>query len=193
MKYLDEFLKVFGDVTVSEIMTYVFAFLALWFIYKELKKYNDSKIAEHQKRVADENAQKQKIDEAYSIVGKYAIYHQESIDIRDGLKNEIQEIREGLTKEILESREHFNILMKRFEAIEEQNKKRECSKLRDMLLQNYRYYTNECQNPSKSWTRRESEAFWDLFREYEEAGGNGYMHPVVQPEMERLLIIEVGK
>ena len=62
-----------------------------------------------------------------------------------------------------------------------------------MLLQNYRYYTNECQNPSKSWTKMEAEAFWELFREYEEAGGNGYMHTVVQPEMERLLVIELGK
>ena len=39
----------------------------------------------------------------------------------------------------------------------------------------------------------DSEAFWELFREYEEAGGNGYMHTVVQPEMARLTIIDVGK
>ena len=98
-----------------------------------------------------------------------------------------------LKKEIDEIRNYFNTLMKRFEEIEEQNKKRECSKLRDMLLQNYRYYTSEQQNPSKSWTRMEAEAFWELFREYEEAGGNGYMHSVVQPEMERLDIVERGR
>ena len=38
----------------------------------------------------------------------------------------------------------------------------------------------------------EAEAFWELFREYEEAGGDGYMHTEVQPAMERLLIVEVG-
>ena len=86
----------------------------------------------------------------------------------------------------------MDAFMSRLEEIEKQNKKRECSKLRDMLLQNYRYYTSKTQNPSQSWTRMESEAFWELFREYEEAGGNGYMHSVVQPEMERLTIIEVG-
>lgn len=31
----------------------------------------------------------------------------------------------------------------------------------------------------------EADGFWDLFREYEEAGG-GYIHTVVQPDMERL-------
>jgi hypothetical protein len=105
----------------------------------------------------------------------------------DGITYDLSEYRE-----IQEMREYFNAMMDRFDHMEEQNKKRECSKLRDMLLQNYRYYTNINQNPSQSWTRMESEAFWELFREYEEAGGNGYMHTVVQLEMERLLVVDNG-
>jgi hypothetical protein len=171
----------FGDITVAELITFILAMFFLYAIYKEIKKFNDAKIKEHQKKAEEEKTQKEKLESAYAVTQKYPIYHQESIDIRDGLKKEIQEIRN-----------YCSTLMKRFEEIEEQNKKRECSKLRDMLLQNYRYYTNECQNPSKSWTRMESEAFWELFEEYEEAGGNGYMHSVVQPEMERLTIIEIG-
>lgn len=182
MKYLDQFLSVFGDVTLGELVTFALALFFLYAIYKEIKKFNDAKIAEHQRKAEEEKAQKKKLDEAWCVTQKYPVYHQESIDIRDGLKKEIQEIRT-----------YIDTMMKRFEEIEEQNKKRECSKLRDMLLQNYRYYTSEQQNPSKSWTRMESEAFWELFREYEQAGGNGYMHTVVQPEMERLIIIEVGK
>lgn len=181
MKYLDQFLCIFGDITITELTTFALAIFFLYAIYKEIKKFNDAKIAEHQRRVEEEKIQKEKIEASYAVTQKYPVYHQESIDIRDGLKKEIQEIRD-----------YCSTLMKRFEEIEEQNKKRECSKLRDMLLQNYRYYTNDCQNPSRSWTRMESEAFWELFREYEEAGGNGYMHSVVQPEMERLDIIEVG-
>ena len=181
MKYLNQFLAVFGDVTLGELVTFALALFFLYAIYKELKKFNDAKIEEHRKKTEEEKIQKEKLESAYAVTLKYPIYHQESIDIRDGLKKEIQEIRE-----------YCSTLMKRFEEIEEQNKKRECSKLRDMLLQNYRYYTSDQQNPSKSWTRMESEAFWELFREYEEAGGNGYMHSVVQPEMERLDIIEVG-
>lgn len=182
MKYLDYFLALFGDITVAELMTFILAMLFLYAIYKEIKKFNNAKIAEHQQRAEEERVQKEKLESAYAVTQKYPVYHQESIDIRDGLKKEIQEIRD-----------YCSTLMKRFEEIEEQNKKRECSKLRDMLLQNYRYYTSESQNPSQSWTRMESEAFWELFREYEEAGGDGYMHTVVQPEMERLNIIEVGR
>lgn len=181
MKYLEQFLAVFGDITLSELVTFALAIFFLYAIYKEIKKFNDAKIKEQQQKAEEEKAQKKKIDEAWNVAQKYPEYHQESIDIRNGLKKEIQEIRV-----------YIDTMMKRFEEIEEQNKKRECSKLRDMLLQNYRYYTNEKQNPSKSWTRMESEAFWELFNEYEEAGGNGYMHTVVQPEMERLLVVEVG-
>lgn len=181
MKYLDQFLAIFGDVTISEIMKFAFALLFLYAIYKEVKRHNDIRMEERRIEAEAEREHKRKVDEAWEVTRKYPGYHQESIDIRDGLKREIQEMRE-----------YFETVMKRFDKIEEQNKKRECSKLRDMLLQNYRYYTNINQNPSQSWTRMESEAFWELFREYEEAGGNGYMHTVVQPEMERLHVIEIG-
>lgn len=189
MKYLDYFLQVFGDVTITDAMTFILACTFLFFVYKEFKKYVDSKVKEQeqkaierQQKAEEEKQLKKKVDEAYDITQKYPTYHQESIQIRNGLKKEIQELKDD-----------FKIIMNRLNEIEEQNKKRECSKLRDMLLQNYRYYTNETQNPSQSWTKMESEAFWELFKEYEEAGGNGYMHTVVQPEMERLLVIEVGK
>lgn len=182
MKYLDQFLEIFGDVTIGELTVFILAGVFMFGIYKEMKKFNDARMAERQQKIDEEKAQKQKIDAAYNVAQKYPEYHQESIQIRDNLEKEIQELRDD-----------FKIIMDRLNEIEEQNKKRECSKLRDMLLQNYRYYTSETQNPSKSWTRMESEAFWELFREYEEAGGNGYMHTEVQPAMERLMIVEIGK
>ena len=37
----------------------------------------------------------------------------------------------------------------------------------------------------------EAEAFWEMFKDYEEAGGNGYMRSTVMPEMERLIVVEV--
>jgi len=77
--------------------------------------------------------------------------------------------------------------------MEETLDRRERNKLRDRLLQSYRYYTNLTTNPSHSWNRMESEAFWELFRDYEDAGGNGYMHSHVQPAMEELEIVEVGE
>ena len=179
---LDQFLEVFGDVTVSRIVFWCFIVVFLFKIYKQIDKFVNNEIEKRKKEDEAKQEEKEKLESAYNVTQKYPAYHQESIEIRAALQREIQELRDG-----------FQTMMKRFEEIEETNKRRECSKLRDMLLQNYRYYTNKQQNPSQSWTRMEAEAFWELFCEYEEAGGNGYMHTVVRPEMERLIIIEVGK
>ena len=90
MKHLDEFLCIFGDITVAELTTFVLAMFFLYAIYKEIKKFNDAKIAEHQRRVDEERVLKSKIESSYAVTQKYPVYHQESIDIRDGLKKEIQ-------------------------------------------------------------------------------------------------------
>ena len=37
----------------------------------------------------------------------------------------------------------------------------------------------------------EAEAFWELFKEYEDAGGDGYIHTVVQPAMNLLKVIDI--
>ena len=37
----------------------------------------------------------------------------------------------------------------------------------------------------------EAEAFWELFKEYEESGGDGYMHSDVMPEMLKLTVIDM--
>lgn len=36
----------------------------------------------------------------------------------------------------------------------------------------------------------EADGFWDLFRKSEKAGG-GYIHTVVQPDMERLGVVDL--
>lgn len=175
MKYLDEFLIVFGDFTVSKIVTFVLACVFLYSIYNVVKNYFISKYEAQQKK--DEE-----LKEALDAVRKYPEYRQHSMKIQELLEGEIQELRDML-------QENQN----RLARVEEQERRRECNRLRDMLLQNYRYYTNMETNPSQSWTRMEAEAFWELFKDYEDLGGDGYMHTDVQPDMERLTIIEVGK
>lgn len=181
MTGLEQFLENFGHITLAQIVSVALALTFVFLIYKQIKKYVDLKVAEHEKQKKEDELKKQKLEEAWNATQKYPEYRKQSIQIQALLESEIQEIREGL-----------QAMMSRFEEIENQNKKRECSKLRDMLLQNYRYYTSAQHNPSKSWTKMESDAFWELFREYEEAGGDGHMHTVVQPAMERLEIIDLS-
>ena len=103
------------------------------------------------------------------------------------LEHEIQELRnyqQTLGNTQLE-------IVTRLKQMEERMNLRDRNKLRDLLLQNYRYYTNPEKNPSGSWTRMEADAFWALFHDYEDAGGDGFMHTDVQPAMERLTVIDV--
>ena len=182
MNGLDEFLHVFGDVTVADIIKWIIIFGFLFKIYKELKRNVDAKVEERNKKEEQEKEDRRKLEASYSATQKYPEYRKQSIDMQKKLEAEIQVLRDGQ-----------KTLMQRFEEIAEQNRKRDRNKLRDMLLQSYRYYANKEQNPSQSWTQMESEAFWELFRDYEDLGGNGYMHTEVQPAMERLLIVEIGK
>lgn len=110
----------------------------------------------------------QSIEEALAAIRKYPEYRQQSLDIQAKLESDITYLRERLeenSKQLLE--------------MKNEERRRECNKLRDRLLQSYRYYTNPQHNPNQAWTSMEAEAFWELFSDYEQAGGDGYMHTVV--------------
>lgn len=175
MTGLNQFLDLFGQVTLSTVVGLVLAGVFLYMVYKKIREYLID-------RYEAEKNRDQKINEALDAVHKYPEYRAQSVAIQQSLEQEIQVIRESV--------ERYEA---RLESMEETNRRRECNKLRDRLLQSYRYYTNPNMNPSLSWTRMEAEAFWGLFRDYEETGGDGYMHTVVQPAMEKLRVRECGE
>jgi predicted RNase H-like nuclease (RuvC/YqgF family) len=189
LKGLEEFLILFGDMTVSQLVTIIIAGIFLRVVYNKVKQYFDAKIKAENERIKAEKKRDEDIKTALSAIEKYPEYRKQSIKIQELLEGEIQELRE----EVQELRIMIKDDKDRIQNMEEQERRRECNKLRDTLIQNYRYYTNKERNPSQSWTNMESEAFWDLFRDYEDLGGDGYMHTVVQPDMERLTVIEIGK
>lgn len=174
MKGYDEFISLFGEITVLEIAEAVFACVFMIFVYKKVRDYF---IKKHEAEATKD----EQIKEALEAAKKYPEYRQQCIQMQQLLEGQIQELRKMQEE-----------TAKGLEEMRAQTEKRERNKLRDLLLQNYRYYTGDKTNPNHSWTRMEAEAFWELFRDYEEAGGNGYMHTVVQPEMERLHIADVG-
>lgn len=169
-----EFLEVFGSVTISDVFTIVLAIVFLVLIYRKVSDYL-------LKRHDAEQEKDQKLKETLEAVSKYPEYRKQSMEIQQQLTKEMQEIKVTLD-------EHT----KRLEKMENDSKKRELNKLRDCLLQNYKYYTNKEKNPMQAWTKMESEAFWDLFGDYEDMGGNGYMHTIVQPSMQLLTVIDIN-
>lgn len=186
MTGLNEFLTLFGNITLAEIVVFVFAMIFLFLIYKEIKKYVDTKVKEQHDKEEKEKIYKQKLEEAWSATQKYPEYRQQSIKIQGLLESEIQEVKDTETT----ITEALSELSKRLERMEEDTKRRERNQLRDLLLRNYRHYTNKELNPAQSWTKMESEAFWELFSDYEDAGGDGYMHTIVQPEMNKLIVTD---
>ena len=43
----------------------------------------------------------------------------------------------------------------------------------------------------QAWTEMEADSFWEQFSEYEDNGGNGHMHTIVQPAMNKLSVIKM--
>ena len=67
----------------------------------------------------------------------------------------------------------------------------EMLKTQDRLVQMYRYYTAPEHNGQ--WNEIEKDTFWKLFRDYENRGGDGYMHEIVEPAMRKLEVVKIIK
>lgn len=184
MTGLEEFEALFGDVTIATLieMAVVIAFMAK--IYRKVKGYIDERKADWLKeetaKEAKEKAEKErdrKLDAALAAIDKYPEYRAQSIRVQKELEQKIGELKKSQDENT-----------KKLHQMEETQMRESRNRLRDTLLERYRYYTDPSRNPSQSWTSMESEAFWELFGDYERAGGDGYMHTEVQPAMNCLRI-----
>lgn len=166
---MSEFLELFGDFTVGNIVTFITACGFMIAIFNKIKKYL---IEKHE----IEQQKDKQMSEMLDIIKDFGEYRQENITIQEQINTQIKEL-----KSIQENN------AARLEKIEEENKRRECNRLRDILLQSYRYYTNR---DTKSWNRMEHDTFWEIYNDYTSLGGNSYIHSVVGPAMQQLSIIE---
>lgn len=173
MNLYNAFIEFVGDVTVLEATVGIGAIV---FMYKLYQKVSTKICEKHD----TEQEYKSKLDEAYDGVhNKYPEYRQQSLQIQKDLTARMDSMSQAI-----------DVLMQKITKMEDDDDRRERTRLRDLLLQNFRYYTNKDTNPSQTWTRVESETFWELYREYEGSGGNGYMHTDVVPVMQRLQIVD---
>lgn len=186
MTGLEEFETLFGDVTIATLieLAVVIAFMAK--IYKKVKGYIDARKAdllkEERAKEAKERAEQEraaKLDAALAFIDGYPEDKAESEKARKELEDKIEALKQSQDANT-----------EKLHQMEETQMRESRNRLRDTLLERYRYYTDASRNPSQSWTSMESEAFWELFGDYERAGGDGYMHTEVQPAMNRLHIVD---
>lgn len=163
MEGMEEFRVLFGGVTLWQVVELGLALGFALALYKKVKNY----ILE---RHDAEQTRDEQLAKALDSISKYPEYRAQSLKIQDELRGEIAELRSSQQQ-----------TAQRLLEMEESQRMLERNKLRDRLLQGYKYYTAQGE-----WTIMEAEAFWELFREYESRGGNGYMHRVVEPTMRAL-------
>lgn len=171
----DEFLSIFGKMTIADLFQFILALIFiisfLMFCYKLTVKKHDVE-AEKEK----------KLNESYDAAENLPEYRQQSKAIQKELKSEISNLANKIDN-----------CIDRIEKMEVTIRKRDLNKTRDRLIRAYNYYTNPELNPSHSWTEMEADAFWRLFGDYEEDGGDGFMHTDVEPAMRSLTEIKMGE
>ena len=171
---MDEFLGIFGSVTIGQVVTFVLACIFLFIVGKKIVIYFNNKIELEKKRDKD-------IETALAEVSKYPQYRKQSISVQQELQGEINVLKEAIDKNT-----------KKMEEIETGNKTRELNRIRNKLIESYNYYTSERRNPTKSWTEMESQSFWSMFSDYEDLGGDGFVHSTVEPAMRALEVIDMN-
>lgn len=175
MTGFDEFKNLFGSITVLNVVEILLAGVFLYLVYRKVSKYLIDRYEANKKK--DEQ-----LKTALEAVNKYPEYRAQSIRIQKELQTEIEALRAAQNEQTA-----------RLEQMEDTQTRRERNRLRDRLLQSYRFYTDHASNPYGVWNTMEAEAFWEMFSDYEDAGGDGYIHTVVQPAMNLLKIVEIGE
>lgn len=122
MKGYNEFVKLFGDITVLNVLQIILAIVFLYCVYKKVRDYLI-------KRYEDDKKKDAQLKEALDAISKYPQYRQQSLEIQQKLESEIQGIRLAQEENI-----------ERLKKMEDAQMKLERNKLRDRLLQSYRFY-----------------------------------------------------
>ena len=186
MTGLNEFLSLFGNITVSSLIVVALAFFFCYNGYKQFVKFlENKKTLAIQKHEADKEKD-EKINMVLEEVNKYPQYREQSRQIQQDFQRQIDNLNNSQVKLAEAQTEICDSLKNLKEAMD----KRERNKLQDRLLQSYRYYTDPVKNPNQTISPMESQAFWALFSDYEDVGGDGYMHTVVMPAMKMLKIVD---
>lgn len=175
---LEEFLDTFGTLTVGIVVEILIAAVGVFVAYKKLK---DKMIGAYEER----KQQKDDIQEALDGVRALPIYRQKSFEIQKSLKDTDDKILETCQKIQDGVNENHRILNERLDRLED----RERNALREKILHMHRMFTSVKRNPMQAWSEMERDSFNELIKDYESLNGNGHVHTVVIPDMNKLRVI----
>ena len=165
---MDAFLQLFGNIKLESIILFVAALIFIRQVYVKIRDYI---IDRHEVDVQKDRQVKECLDQ----ISKYPTWRQQSIDKQKEFTDAINALKTSQEK-----------YAARLEEIETGNRQRELNKLRDRLIQSYHYFSSPDKNPSCAWSEMEADAFWRMFKDYEDLGGDGFIHSEVEPSMRSL-------
>lgn len=166
-------------------LTVTFIFNKMVSIPKILKEQREQEAAKEEKLKADNLARDAKIASLEAAVNALPGYRAQSLQIQAQLQNTDKEILDMCSAIKDGVKENQNVLNYRIDRLE----KREKNTYRAKILDEYRLFTDERKNPMRAWSEMEHHAFFELVKDYEDLGGNDYVHSTVIPAMNELEVV----
>lgn len=184
MKADEAFLSIFGDLTILHVVEFLFAMYFIIRISIDVIKFINQKHDEEQQKTAD-------LAEALAGVRQMPKYRADSMSIRGQLEQKITDVHDEMNDKFNEVEKKFSAVMDKLCTFEEEQKKREKSRIRDLLIQSYNLYANEVRNPMLKWSEMEYSNFMALYQDYVDLGGNSFIQTHVKPAMDALIVVKM--
>lgn len=169
-------------------LTVTFIFNKMVGIPAAIKKQKTEEKAKEDQRIKENEERDKKIADIQTAIDALPGYREQSLQIQAQLQNTDTEILNALTiiqDSVSTNRELLNERLDRLE-------RREKNAIRAKLLDEYRLFTDEYKNPMLAWSEMEHHAFFELVRDYEDLGGNDYVHSEVIPNVNKLNVIPMN-
>jgi hypothetical protein len=146
----------------------------------------DAELREEQHR-KDDQIRDAKIAALQAAVDALPSYRSQSLQIQTQLQTTDREILAACNAIKQGVADNQRVLNERLDRLE----KREKNSIRQKLLDEHRLFTDRERNPMHAWTEMEHHAFFKLVEDYEDLGGNDYVHSDVLPAMNALEVIRM--
>ena len=162
-------------ITVLDLILAIAAVVGVW------KKFEKKLLDNHdlqQQRDAD-------IKEALDGVRMCPAHREQNKAIQAKLEENDKKLLETCEKIQQGVDRNQDILNERLDKLE----KRERNALREKIISLYRMFTSVSKNPLQKWSEMERDSFFNLVGDYEELGGNDYVHSTVLPAMNSLEVV----
>lgn len=172
-----------GSIILS--LTVTFLFNRLTGLPKELRNQREAEKQKEAKLALENKERDERISELTRTVNALPSYRAQSIQIQQQLQDSDNTILAACETIRASVKENQDILNYRLDRLE----RREKNAIRAKLLDEYRLFTDESKNPMLAWSEMEHHAFFELVKDYEDLGGNDFVHSTVIPAMNALTVI----